>query len=84
MKGIADFFEKFSSLKPTSRIIKKTAFAVLTEMNIPVLEEEIVYHNNVIYIKTNTTIKNEIFLSKENVCSKINKSLGLDQVKDIR
>lgn len=84
MKNITSFFEKFSRLKPTARIIKKACHTVLNERKIPVREDEIIYHNNIIHLKTNSTVKNEVFLLKHELLSAINTALASEQVRDIR
>ncbi len=84
MKNITSFFKKFSKLKPTNRIVRKVVLDILKERKIPISMDEIVYHNNVIHIKSNQIIKNEIFFIKEDVLKKLEKQLDKVVVKDMR
>lgn len=84
MQNITVFFKKFSKLKPTNRIIRKTVFDILKNKHIPISKDEIIYHNGVVYIKSNQIIKNEIFLSKEYILKEIKKQLNKETVVDIR
>lgn len=84
MKNIADFFGKFSKLKPTGRIIKKTAYIVFKKRNLPILEDEIIYHNKTLYLSASSIIKNEVFILKNDLVKEINIELGSTQVEDIR
>jgi len=84
MKNITDFFKKFSKLKPTNRVIRKIVFNVLKSKHIPILEDEIIFHQRVVYIKSNQIVKNEIFFIKESVLNEIEAQLDKKTVKDIR
>ena len=84
MPNIADFFKKFSHIKPTSRIIKKVVFDILKERNIPISKDEIIYHNNVVHIKSNQIVKNEIFLFKESILKEVKTKFDEGVVLDIR
>lgn len=84
MQNIADFFKKFSKLKPTNRVIRKVVFYVLKNKQIPIKQDEIIYHNGVVYIKSNQIIRNEVFLSKENILKEIEIALDKKTVTDIR
>lgn len=84
MQNITDFFKKFANVKPTSRIIRKKVLSILENKNIPISEDEIIYSNGVIYIKSNQLVKNEIFLLKESLLKEIEGQLDRRIVVDIR
>jgi len=84
MQTISDFFKKFSNIKPTARVIKEIVLNILKDKNIPVTEDEIIYSNGVVYIKSNQIIKNEIFISKDVILKEIENKLNKKTVVDIR
>ena len=84
MKNIINFLRKFSNITLTSRTIKKVVFDILKNKHIQISEDEIIYHNNVVYIKSNNIIKNEVFFIKESVLNEIKIKLKKEIVKDIR
>ena len=84
MDSIADFFKKFSNIKPTARIITKEFVDLLNSKNIPVSEDDVVYSRNIIYIKARQIIKNEIFFIKESLLDDINKRIQNVTITDIR
>jgi hypothetical protein len=84
MQTISDFLKKFSQLKPTARVVKEVVLDILKNKNIPITVDEIIYSNNVVYIKSNQIVKNEIFISKESILKEIENKLNKKTVKDIR
>ncbi|MFC1730960.1 hypothetical protein ACFL6I_11565 [candidate division KSB1 bacterium] len=84
MKNITSFLKKFSNIKLTSRVIRKVVLDILKNKNIPITEDEIIYSNNVVYIKSNQIVKNEVFLSKDSILKEIEKQLKKKTVTDIR
>ena len=84
MKTITSFLKKFSNIKLTSRVIKKVVLSILKDKNIPITEDEIIYSNGIVYIKSNQIVKNEVFISKESILKEIESQLNKKTVVDIR
>lgn len=84
MKNIQDFLGRFLSIKPTSKIIVREYIALLAQEGIPVSEDEVIYSQGVLYMKTHSVVKNEVFLRKEHLLSALNQRLGDSPVKNIR
>ncbi|MEX0652187.1 MAG: hypothetical protein WD509_01205 [Candidatus Paceibacterota bacterium] len=84
MKTIGDFFKKFSHIKPTARVIRKIMVSILDKKNIPITEDEIVYSSGIIYIKSNQSVKNEVFILKQTLLKELEEGLNRKTVTDIR
>ncbi|NQV93043.1 hypothetical protein HQ403_00915 [Candidatus Kaiserbacteria bacterium] len=84
MQTIVNFLKKFSNIEPTARVVKKVAYSVFNERHIPITEDEIIYNNNIVYIKSNQVVKNEVFMLKANLLKEIENKLNKRTVTDIR
>lgn len=84
MFNIGDFLTKFKHLTPPDEVVRevfsKTIFKIL---NINIKKEDISLKNNILYIKTNSFVKNEIFLHKKNILKEAEKQLGKKTPKSI-
>ena len=84
MKTITSFLKRFSNIKLTSRVVRKVVLDILKDKNIPITEDEIIYSNGIVYIKSNQIVKNEVFISKEGILKEIENKLNKKTVVDIR
>ena len=84
MKTITSFLKRFSNIKLTSRVMKGVVLSILKDKNIPITEDEIIYNNGIVYIKSNQIVKNEVFISKESILKEIESQLNKKTVVDIR
>jgi len=84
MRNITNFLKRFSNIKLTSRVIRKVVLDILKDKKIPITEDEVIYSNGVVYIKSNQIVKNEVFFSKEDILKKIEDQLNKKIVVDIR
>jgi len=84
-KQIRSLFKKFDSLRPPNEFLK-TKIIVLIEEEIGILlkKEDISVAREIVYIKANQALKNEIFLKKEFFLEKLNEQGKPSLVKDIR
>lgn len=84
MFNINDFLIKFKHVtlpNETKRnILSKSIFKIL---NIDINIKNISLENNTVYIKTNSFIKNEIFLHKNEILKEVRKQLKNKTPKDI-
>lgn len=85
MFNLDKFLDKFKKLKPPDDEIKTNLIIIIkNEINFSINRKDISFNNNIIYIKTKSIIKNEIFINKYKILNLLNSNLKEDIVKDIR
>ncbi len=85
MFNLDKFLDKFKKLKPPDDEIKTNLIIIIkNKINFSINRKDISFKNNIIYIKTKSIIKNEIFINKYKILNLLNNNLKEDIVKDIR
>ena len=84
--SVSKYLEKFFVISPPGKFYKKEIIKALNEiLNISLSEDGAEFRFGIIYIKNNNpSLKNEIFLNKEKILSRINQKLKNHKIKDIR
>lgn len=83
--NIGDYLKKFVGLVPPDDFIKEKVIEIIkNKINIELNKKEIELSNRVVYIKTKSIIKNEIFIQKQNILNDINNDLENKLINDIR
>ena len=71
---IKNFLNKFLELKNKNSFLKETLVDIIKkEINFLIKEEDIEINNIEIKIKTNPTVKNELFIKKDKILKEFNK-----------
>jgi hypothetical protein len=84
-KNLASYLSKFKNISPPGDTIKKELVSILeNKLNINIEKKDISIKNNTIILKTNPTIKNEVFLHKTNVLQELNNTPSGSGMRDIR
>lgn len=84
MFNIDNFLIKFKNLKPKDSDVKKTIINSVSKiLKIEIKESEISVKNEVIYIKTNSIIKNEIFINKSKILKEVETLLNKKNIENI-
>ena len=85
MTLIKDLLARYKNLKPTDSVKKEALIEILAKMfGIAVERGSISVANNIIYLKTSTKIKAEVFIHKTEVLKQLKEILGKNTPKDIR
>ena len=84
--SVSKYLEKFFVISPPGKFYQKEAVKALNEiLNINLSEDDAEYRFGIIYIKNNNpSLKNEIFLNKEKILSRINQKLKNHKIKDLK
>ncbi len=82
MFNIQKYLEKFSkNLKTTESDTQEIIETIERETNIRLNNSEIEIKNNIIYTKTNPSIKNKIFIFKNKIIESLSKNLNIIDIK---
>jgi hypothetical protein len=82
---IVDFLKKFKTFVPVEKTIREEFIIIVKkETGILLSKENISFHNNTIFLNTPPTIKNELFMRKQNILSEIKKKMGDSSPQNIR
>ncbi|MBI2045944.1 MAG: hypothetical protein HYT28_00785 [Parcubacteria group bacterium] len=82
---IIDFLKKFKTFVPQEKIMRDELIRVVKEeTGILLSKENISFHNNMVFINTSPTIKNELFMRKKHLLSEMKKKMGDTAPHDIR
>ena len=85
MNQLSQFLEKIKNKIGATSLEREFVIGTLKEvLGIDILFSQIEIKNNIVYIKTNLTIKNEIFLKKPIILKKLNSFNGQTKFFDIR
>ena len=84
MFNIDDFLGRFKKIEPPDNTIRCYVSDVLfSVLNIKIKKQDIKIKNNIVYIKTNNIVKNEIFLNKQTILNKLNDKLNRNKINNI-
>lgn len=85
MIEIKDLLTRFSDILLSEEVKKESIRDVLSEITgAPINSRDIKIKNNTIYLNVKPIYKNEIFLKKDRIFSKLKESLGRKTPQDIR
>ena len=86
MNSVSKLLEKFQNILRASTGTRSVVISIVkTILNYEVPEKNILIKNGVVYIKSNPSFRNELFLNKEIILSEINKLLPKNKkVQDIK
>ena len=83
--NISSYLEKFRNIKPPNDSIKKVVIDVISiELGVDLLTENLNVKNNIVYINSSPTLKNEVLFNKKELLGLVNKKLIGKSVFDIR
>ena len=84
MFNVDDFLSKFKKIEPPDNTIRCYVVDVIFDvLSIKIKKQDIKIKNNIVYIKTNNIVKNEIFLNKQTILDKINNKLNKNKINNI-
>jgi hypothetical protein len=85
MIEIKDLLNKFSDILLSEEVKKKSIKDIISEVvRVNIKNEDIKIKNNVIYLDIKPIYKNEIFLKRDEILSKLQESLGKKTPQNIR
>lgn len=85
LEKLNSFLERFKKITPPDSSVRKEVSKTIKEIGLDVSIENIsIDRNGVVFIKTDGYIKSKIFIKKEEIKKRANKTLGKDLIKDIR
>ena len=85
MFNIGDFLRRFSTLTPPDEFVRKQVLqSIQNILHYEVLMKDVSVRNGVVYIKTNSLVKNKVFMKKELLLKDLQKTLGDKAPNDIR
>ena len=83
--NIGDFLKKFKNLVPHEKKVKDALVQVVQkETGILLSRESISFNNNIIFVNTVPTVKNELFMRKQCILSEMKKVMGENSPRDMR
>lgn len=83
--NIGDFLKKFKNIVPQEKIIKDEVIRVVQKETGILLPKEIIsFHNNVVFINAAPSVKNELFMRKQQLLLEIKRNLGNGLPTDLR
>lgn len=76
MFNVGNFLEKFRNIAPPERFIKEVFIkTTLDIVGIKIKDSDIKITRDIIYVSTNSIVKNEIFFKKQEILERVNKEL---------
>ncbi|MEK7065899.1 MAG: hypothetical protein AAB938_00940 [Patescibacteria group bacterium] len=85
MKGIQKLLERWEKIVPAERAVRATLPAIIKkETGADVPPQNISVVRNVVFVKTASLIKTEIFIKKKKILAEIALLLGKEAPQDIR
>ena len=84
MFRIKELFERYKHIQPPDTAVRSAVVSALSHYKIHIQERNVRVINTVVYIDTDTTIKNVVFMNKTKILSAIAESIGKEGlIKDI-
>ena len=85
MKLLSDLLSKYRNLIPTDSLKKEAVIEVIMKcFNINLEKKDISLSNNIIYLKTSTKLKAEVFIHKAEILRDLKEILKQNTLKDIK
>jgi len=82
---LSDLLSKYKNLVPTDSIKKEAAIEVIDKLfKIKLDKKDISISNNIIYLKTSSKLRTEVFMHKAEVLKRLAMILAKNAPKDIR
>lgn len=82
---LSELLSKYKNLVPTDSIKKEAVIEVISKcFQIDLEKKDISLSNNIIYLKTSTKLKSEIFMHKKEILRQLKEILAKDYPGDIR
>jgi len=84
IQKIEELLGKYSKLTPKDVLIKDFFITLLNEeLSLSIKKETVSFSNKILFLKTNSVIKNVVFLKKEMIIKEINTKFGKNTIIDI-
>jgi len=85
-KNIGNFLERFANFRPSKTLIKEESAQIISAiLNIEIRPDNFEERDGVLFLKSaNPSLKNEIFLKKNQILEALKDKLGSQSPRDIR
>ena len=86
MNALSKFLEKFQNILKAGTEARSVVILVIKKnLNCEVIEKNVTIKDGIVYLKSNPSFRNELFLNKEVIISEINKLLPKNKnIRDIK
>jgi len=83
MKNIFELLDKYKNIVPNDRFVSDAFLEILNEFGIKIEKKDFKINDGVIRLKSNSKIRNRVFLNKEKILQKLKERLGKKSPGDI-
>jgi hypothetical protein len=85
MISLSDLLSKYKNLVPTDSLKKEAAILIIDKLfEIKLEKKDLSVSNNIIYLKTSSKLKSEVFIHKAEILRELKEILKQNAPKDIK